>query len=119
MSPQPLEPPVVYAHWERFVGWLLERTEKFPRRVAFTFRTRIDGLALDVVERLVEARYQKDRLGILMQINLDLEKLRLLLRLAHNQRVLDPKALAYACGEIDQAGRMIGGWLRQQRGVTG
>jgi len=119
MSLQPLEPPVVYAHWERFVGWLLERTEKFPKRVAFTFRTRIDGLALDVVERLVEARYQKDRQGILTRINLDLEKLRLLLRLAHNQRVLDPKAIEFACGEIDQAGRMIGGWLRQQRGVTG
>lgn len=109
------EPPVVFAHWERFVGWLLQRTEKFPKRVAFTFRTRIDGLALDVVERLVEARYQRDRQGTLSRINLDLEKLRLLLRLAHDQRVLDPKALAYACGEIDQAGRMVGGWLRQQR----
>ena len=113
--PPPPEPPVVFAHRERFVGWLLQRTEKFPKRMAFTFRSRIDGLALDVVERLVEARYQKDRQGPLTRINLDLEKLRLLLRLAHEQRALDPKSLAYACAELDSAGRMIGGWLRHQQ----
>lgn len=109
------EPPAVFAVWERFTGWLLERTEKFPKRVAFTFRTRIDNLALDVFERLIEARYARERAVLLQRINLDLEKLRLLLRLARDQRVLDPKAFGHACAEIDTAGRMVGGWLRQQR----
>lgn len=100
--------PVVFARWERFVAWLLDRTEKFPRRVAFTFRTRIDNLALDVFERLVEARYQRDREPTLRQVNLDIEKLRLLLRLSHDQRILDDKAFAHACGELAVVGRMIG-----------
>ena len=112
------EPPVVLAQWERFLGWLLQRTEKFPKRVAFTFRTRIDNLALDVFERLVEARYQRQRSELLRRINLDLEKLRLLLRLAHEQGVLDPRALLHACQELDQAGRMVGGWQRQTESVT-
>lgn len=55
------DPPVLFGLWERFVGWLLARTEKFPKRVAGTFRIRIDNLALDVYERLIEARYQRDR----------------------------------------------------------
>lgn len=117
MPPQAApEPPVLFAHWERFTGWLLDRTEKLPKRVAFTFRTRIDNLALDVFERLIEARYQRDRTATLGRINLDLEKLRLLLRLAQAQRLLDPKAFCHACAELDAAGRMVGGWLlRQQR----
>ncbi len=108
--------PTVFAHWERFIGWLLQRTEKFPKRVIFTFRTRIDNLALDVHERLIEARYTRDRTPLLSRINLDLEKLRLLLRLAHDQHLLDPRAFSFACGEIDTAGRMVGGWLRHDRG---
>lgn len=116
--PSPPEPPVVLAQWERFLGWLLQRTEKFPKRVAFTFRTRIDNLALDVFERLVEARYQRQRSDLLRRINLDLEKLRLLLRLAHEQGVLDHRALLHACEELDQAGRMVGGWGRQTEAVT-
>jgi hypothetical protein len=108
------EVPVVFARWERFVAWLLDRTEKFPRRVAFTFRTRIDNLALDVFERLVEARYQRDRELTLRQVNLDIEKLRLLLRLSHEQRILDDKAFEHACAELSVVGRMIGGWRNQQ-----
>lgn len=106
--------PVVFGHWERFLHWLLDRTEKFPKRVLHTFRLRIDNLALDTFELLVEARFSRERAPLLVRINLNLEKLRLLLRLAHDQRLLDPKAFTYACEEIDQVGRMIGGWLRSQ-----
>lgn len=106
--------PTVIVHWERFIGWLLDRTEKFPKRVAMTFRTRIDNLALDVYERLVEARYSRHKVDLLQRINLDLTRLRLLLRLAHDQRLLDPRAFGHACTEIETTGRMIGGWLRHQ-----
>lgn len=109
--------PKVFAHWETFVEWLLARTEKFPKRVAMTFRTRLDNLALEVVERLVEARFSKDKMPLLIQINLALEKMRLLLRLCFKQRLLDEKAYLFACEQIDTCGRMIGGWLRQQRSL--
>ncbi len=108
----PLETPVVFVRWEQFAGWLLVRTAKFPRRVAFTFRTRIDNLALDVLEHLLEARYTRDRAGLLRQVNLDLEKMRLLLRLCCEQAVIDKKAFHFACAELLEVGRMIGGWLR-------
>lgn len=108
----PPDPPVVYTRFESFLGWLLQRTEKFPRRAAHTLRQRIDTLALDVFERLIEARYTRDRAPILCQINLDLEKLRLLLRLAHEQAVLDPRAFRHACTELWDVGRMVGGWQR-------
>lgn len=110
--------PKIFLHWSAFLGWLLPRTEKFPKRVAMTFRTRIDNLGLDMVELLVEARYCKDREPLLVRANLLLEKLRLLLRLAHEQRLLDEKAHLHACEQIDIAGRMIGGWLRQQRAAA-
>lgn len=108
----PPDPPVVYTRFESFLRWLLQRTEKFPRRAAHTLRQRIDTLALDVFERLIEARYTRDRAPILRQINLDLEKLRLLLRLAHEQAVLDPRAFRHACTELWEVGRMVGGWQR-------
>lgn len=108
----PPEPPVVFVRWEQFSCWLLARTAKFPRRVAYTFRSRIDNLALDVFEKLIEARYTKERVALLKQVNLALEKLRLLLRLCNEQAVLDPKAFRFACGELMEVGRMVGGWMR-------
>ncbi len=104
--------PVVFSKWEAFLGWLLDRTQKLPRRLRFTFTTRIDNLALDVFELLVEARYTKERAPMLRRINLNLEKLRLLLRLVRDQGHLDRRAFAHAVTEIDTVGRMVGGWLR-------
>jgi hypothetical protein len=108
------EVPTLFVHWEAFLNWLLDRTEKFPRRLRFTLTGRIDNLALDIYTRVVEARYRRDRISVLERLNLEL--LRLLLRLARDRRVLDPRAFAHACEAIDTAGRMVGGWLRQQRG---
>ncbi len=104
------EVPVVFARWEVLVGWLLERTARFPRRVRFTLTQRIDNLALDVFEGLIEARYTRQRADILQRINLDLEKLRLLLRLCHSQGFLDHRAFAHVMESIDEVGRMVGGW---------
>ena len=61
----------------------------------------------------------RDREPTLRQVNLDIEKLRLLLRLSHDQRILDDKAFAHACGELAVVGRMVGGWRNQQLAGVG
>lgn len=42
------------AHY-RFLAWLVPTVEKLPRSHKFTIGDRIEGLALDVLEALVEA----------------------------------------------------------------
>jgi len=105
----------VFVHRERFLPWLLDHTQRFPKRLRFTLTQRIDNLALDVHERLIEARYTRERLALLERLNLDLERLRLLLRLARDRQVLSQQAFGFAIEQIDSAGRMLGGWRRQQR----
>ena len=45
----------------RFVLWLVPTVEKFPRRQKFLLGDRLQATALDVLERLVEATYTRDR----------------------------------------------------------
>lgn len=104
----------VFAAWVRFLDWLLDATEKFPKRVRFTLSSRIEALALDVLEDLVEARYARPKAAVLRRANLRLEKLRVLLRLCHGRRFLAHGAYEHASREIDEVGRMLGGWLKQQ-----
>jgi len=74
------EEPPIFTRWLEFLAWLLPATEKFPKRVRFTFADRINHLALDIVEDLVEARYSRDKQLLLKRVNLRLEKLRILER---------------------------------------
>jgi hypothetical protein len=104
----------VFTHWLDFLAWLLPTTEKFPQKIRFTFASRIDNLALDVVEDLVEARYMRNKHDVLHRANLRLEKLRVLLRLCHQLTYLPHAKYEYAMRRINEVGAMLGGWRKQQ-----
>ena len=114
----PAEAPTLLVFWESVVDDLLARTARFPRSVRFSLSGRIDNLALDVLEAIVEARFTSEgKAARLSRANLALEKLRVLLRIAHTRKVLDTGGLEHLARRLDEAGRMIGGWLRQQQGT--
>jgi hypothetical protein len=100
--------------WYDFLKWLIEKTDKFPRKARFTLVTRIDDLALDIVEGIVEARYSTDKAEALRRVDLAMERLRVLLRLSHDLGYLDHRGHEHAARQMTEAGKMVGGWRRQQ-----
>jgi len=61
--------------------WLIPQISKLLRSYKFTLGDRITNLALDVLMFLVEAKYTKSKLSLLIQANNKLEQTRYLLRL--------------------------------------
>ena len=104
----------LFVHWEKTLRDILSRTEKFPKRIRFTLSSRIDLLAIEILEKIVEARYAKDKSTALLQASLSLEKLRVLVRITHEDRHLDFKGYEYISRNINEAGRMLGGWIRSR-----
>jgi hypothetical protein len=95
--------------------WLMPTVEKFPRSQKFLLGDRMQSAALDIIEGLVEATFTRNRLPVLRAVNLELEKLRLLFRLAADLKFLDPRRYEHAARAIDEIGRLVGGWLRVSR----
>lgn len=104
----------IFVKWMEFLEWLLPTTAKFPRKVRHTFAERIENLGLDVAENLTEARYRSDKLALLHNINVKLEKLRVLLRLSHKLQYLPHNGYEHAARSINEVGRMLGGWIKEQ-----
>lgn len=104
----------LFVFWETFLRDLLSRTQKFPKSVRFTFTTRIDNLGLDVVELLIQARWRRDKRADLERVSMNIDKLRILLRICHNEGYLDHRGCEHVMRNLDEAGRMVGGWLKQQ-----
>jgi len=104
----------LFVIWKEFLMWLLQHTEKFPKRVRFTISSRMDNLALDILENIIEARYSHEKLAILKTINLQIEKLRILVRISHELKYLPHKSYEHACRYMNEAGKMTGGWIKQQ-----
>jgi hypothetical protein len=112
--------PAVESHYQ-FLMWLAPAIDRFPRSKKFTLGDRIEMTALDVLEELIEATYTKDRSACLRRANLGIEKLRFLLRLAADLRLLDRRGCEHAARALDGTGRLIGGWMKadQEHGARG
>ncbi len=104
----------IFVKWTDFLKWLLHTTEKFPKKVRFTFSDRINNLALNIIEELVEARYSGNKRLLLKSANLSLEKLRVLLRISFESRFLSKDAYKHAMYSLNEIGKMLGGWIKQQ-----
>ena len=101
-----------------FVLWLVPTVEQFPRRQKFLLGDRLQATALDVLERLVEATYTRDRRRHLTAANLGIEKLRFLCRLAKDLGHLDARRYEHAARSLDETGWLVDG-LGGQRSPTG
>ena len=104
----------LFVQWEATLGEILDRTARFPKAVRFTFGQRIDGLGLDVMQRLVEARYSREKAASLRAAGLSIETIRVLCRVAHARGYLDHKGFEGVVRRLDEAGRMVGGWIRSR-----
>lgn len=108
---------LVLQKWESFAGWLLLHTAKWPKSCRFTLAQRLECHALDVLEDLVTARYEpKARAQLLRQVNLRLERMRFLFRLARERGVASGQTFESFLRQVDEVGRMLHGWRETLEG---
>ncbi len=106
----------LFVAWYRLLNDIMDRTAKFPKDVRFTLTDRIVQFALTIMELVVEAIYSRERKDILERINLYMEKLRVLIRIGYDRKYLSIKSYQVLAEQMDEAGRMVGGWLKDEKG---
>ena len=92
--------------------YLIPATQKFPRSQRFVLAKRIQDAALDFHECLLEARKVDllTRRDVLRQADVELEKLRLHLRLSMELEYLKFPQYQHVSGYVVEVGRMLGAW---------
>jgi hypothetical protein len=97
------------------VQTLTARVDDFPRSRKFVLGDRILANAYEVLDRLIEAKYSRQKIPLLDRVNITLEKLRFQLRLAHDEKLASTHQYEVAIRRIDEVGRLVGGWRKRQR----
>lgn len=108
-------------------SWQLAKPQFTPRRREMLLGVfgslkrdalrRIECHLYAVFEGLIRAKYSgaSAKADDLEAVNLELEMLRLLCRLADELAILPHRPHEYASRELNEIGKMVGGWLRHQR----
>jgi hypothetical protein len=94
--------------------YLIPVTQGFPRSQRFVLAKRIQDAALDFYEGLLEARKVdlETRAGVLRHADVDLEKLRLHLRLSMELEFLKFNQYEHASKFVVEIGRMLHAWRK-------
>ena len=94
--------------------WSIPQVVKFPRSHRFVLGERIENNLYELLEELIEAKYSKDKISVLRQANLRLEKIRYQIRIAKDLKFMALSSYEYAAKNINEIGNLIGGWIKQQ-----
>jgi hypothetical protein len=94
------------------VIWGCQHVARFPRSHKFTVGDRLAARLQDLFDLLVRAKFQRDRRPLLEKANLELELLRLQLRMAKDLKCLPVESYGFAARSVDEVGRMVGGWIK-------
>ena len=105
----------IFIKWMDFLKWLLVTLDGFPKKARFNFSDRLTNLSLQIVEDLVEARYNKNKSVVLRRANMNLEKIRILMRICFELRFLSRQGYEHSSVLINEVGKMLGGWMKQQQ----
>ena len=95
--------------------WSCNHTSRFPRQHRFVLGERLERTLYDLLERLIQAKYSRERTPLLNDANLKLEILRFQMRLAKDLQCLRVKSYGFAAQQIDEIGKLVGGWLKPRK----
>lgn len=105
--------PIVLRLKDAYKTWQ-EYLIHFPKQNRYTLGTKIDGVFLTSIEYCFLASYapKDNKITLLDRTISRIDLLKLLLQLAWETKALDSKKYTHLSTQIDEIGRMTGGWKR-------
>jgi len=111
---------IIYTKMLEVAKWLFDCVNTFPKKQRFVLGQQIENSTLTIVRLIIEAngaRSPEEAVKKLDVMNVELDVLRSLLRIAHDMNFLKVDSLGYIVAQIDEVGKMRGGWAKRYKSL--
>jgi len=95
--------------------WLYPLINKFPKSQRFVLGQQIETAALEILKGVIYANQERYKTPVLSKISVELDILRILIRLSHDLKFIGIRQYQFGAEKINEIGKMLGGWLKSQR----
>jgi four helix bundle protein len=103
----------IFVKTEAFMLWLFHHTGGFPKHERFRLAKRIDDALFDFHIAISQAVYKDHAAEHLRHADAHLQLLRTYLRLALELKYTHPDQFRYAAEQLEEIGRLLGGWMKK------
>lgn len=91
---------------------------RFPQNQRYVLGQQIENAMLAIGMMIVHANKLRQKRAKLFEIDIELEKLRFLIRLSKDLRMMSISKYGHHCERLDELGRLLGGWLKSADAVN-
>lgn len=92
--------------------WMFPLINGFPTKQRFVLGQQMQNSLLEILKKIIEANQDRNKLPILKQMSVELDKFRYLFRLAKDFKFISIRQYGFGADKINEIGRMLGGWLK-------
>jgi four helix bundle protein len=107
-----LDQLTIFEKMYEFIRWLYPAVRKFPKAQRFVLGQQIENTALDILRGIIRANAEREKLPYLKRISIDLDTLRILLRLSKDLEFLSVRQYGFSAEKVNEVGKLLGGWMR-------
>lgn len=111
------ELPIIQQTYD-LIKWYVPILNRLPRDHKFNLGDRIVSSLYDILEELIYARYEKEKLARLEAINKRLDVVTYQTRLLKDFELIDLRRYGHVSKQLSDIGRALGGWIGQQRSLV-
>lgn len=98
--------------------WFELELSKFPKAQRFRLALRIEESILRFYDLVLRASHARKQGALLQEADLELERLRMLVRAAQTLQAMNFKQYETASKKINEVGKLLGGWLKSIKEAT-
>lgn len=103
---------IIYQKYYDLMLYSLPIIGRFPKDQRFILGQQIENAMLEIGKMIVYANKLRQKKGKLYEIDIELEKLRFLIRLSKDLKIMTVSKYGHHCERLDEIGRLLGGWIK-------
>jgi len=103
---------ILFQKFYNFILWIYPTVNKFPKAQRFVLGQQISNTVLDILKNIIQGNSERYKLPYQKQVSVDLDKLRILVRLSKDLKFVSIKQYEFASDKINEIGRLLGGWMK-------
>ena len=108
-----LDDLIIYQKTYDFILWLHPVINKFPKSQRFVLGQRIENKTLDLLRSIILSNAERDKSGTLIGASVELDELRILVRLAKDLHFVNIKQYGVAAEKTNEIGRLLSGLIHK------
>lgn len=110
-----LQDLIIFQKLYDLILWMYPLINKFPKSQRFVLGQQLENTLLDILKGIIQANQERNKLEILKQVSIDLDKFRILYRLAKDLRFMSVRQYQFGAEKINEVGKILGGWTKSCR----